>query len=344
MINGDTSVIIPCHNGEKHLAEAVESVRQQTFAVREIIIVDDGSDIPVSAPSNWDGPPLRIVRTPNRRAGAARNTGLAHTTAEFVAFLDADDLWHPRKVEAQTNSLTANPKAVASYTRCENKPGFFGFGPYPPLDVSDDEFLLVLWYNLFFPPSAVAVRADVLRALGGFREDLGNGEDIELWLRLLTRGSFVQVPEPLTGYRQHGQQFTKNIAKKIFGSKEARRAMIDQHGEMLVRAGLARERLWDSYRNDILLVYFRRDLAAARRLLWDYWHEHPRDWKLLKYALISLLPGWLVSFFRSGIPERVQTPCLSSAFADDPRWAIAWQRIQQVLAHQGVVDNKKIVK
>ena len=326
----DTSVVIPCYNVDAYLGEALESVRAQTRPVREVVLIDDGSRVPLAPPRDWSGPPIKLVRTPNRGLPAARNLGVAHCTGELVAFLDADDLWHPTKVEAQTRALAANPKAVASYTRCEEKPGFFGFGPYPPLDVSDDEFLLVLWYNLFFPPSAVAVRRDVLNEVGGFREDLGNGEDIELWLRLLRRGPFVQIPEPLTGYRQHAQQFTKNTAKKMFGGKQARAAMIAQHAERLVAAGLPREKLWDAYRNDILLVYFRREFGAARRLLFDYWRDHKRDLRILAYALATLLPSGLVSRLRGRTPPAPK-PATDDA-GQSPGWDVALRRVRHALA------------
>ena len=180
--------------------------------------------LPIKKPADWDGPALKLIRTENRGLPAARNLGVALAAGALIAaFLDADDVWLPGKIEAQTRALDARPEAVASYTRCEERPGFFGFGPYPPPDVSDDEFLLVLWYNLFFPPSAVAVRRDALLRVGGFRQDLGNGEDIELWLRLLEVGSFV----PGSGTRSActgntTSEFTRNLCKKMFGSKQIR--------------------------------------------------------------------------------------------------------------------------
>ena len=281
--------------------------RRQTLPVKEIVLIDDGSQIPIRVHEDWDGLPLRLIRTENRGLPAARNLAIAHCTGDLVAFLDADDVWLPGKVEAQTRALDARPDSVACYTRCEERPGFFGYGPYPPPNVSDDEFLLVLWYNLFFPPSAVAVRRDALHAVGGFREDFGNGEDIELWLRLLEVGSIVQVAEPLCLYRQHDQQFTKNLFKKMYGSKQSRAAMIAQHEDRLVRAGIPRGRLWDAYRNDILLVYYRRQFKAARRLLWDFWRDHPADLRILVYALFPSCPkGWSRT---CGAGSRRHPPC-----------------------------------
>ena len=218
-----TSVVIPCYNGEEYLSEVLESVRNQTVPVREIHLIDDGLRVPVRRPGGWSGPPLRITRTPNRGLAAARNLGCTQASGEFIAFLDADDAWAPRKVEEQEKALRSEPSAVACFTQCVQAPGFYGFGPYPPPEVSDDEFLLVLWYHSFFPPSAVMVRRDALAAVGNFREGMGNGEDIELWMRLLRRGRFAQVADPLCFYRQHAGQFTRNVYRKVMGGKQALR-------------------------------------------------------------------------------------------------------------------------
>jgi glycosyltransferase involved in cell wall biosynthesis len=97
-MTGRTSVIIPCFNIQVYLPEALESVCNQTRAVREIILVDDGSKEPVRPPSDWEGPPLRIIRTENRGPAAARNLGISLAAGTFIAFLDADDAWAPAKV------------------------------------------------------------------------------------------------------------------------------------------------------------------------------------------------------------------------------------------------------
>lgn len=324
----DTSVVIPCYNVRDFLDEALTSIARQTLPVREIVLVDDGSTPPLARPDPWDGPPLVMVRTPNRGLAAARNTGIQHCSGDLIAFLDADDMWSPDKVEKQTAAIENNPRVVASYTQCRGGKGFFPFGPYPPADVSDDEFMLVMWYNLFFPPSCVVVRRDALNTVGPFVEDLGNGEDIELWMRLLTVGSFAQIPEPLCHYRLHEQQFTKDISRKMFGSKRAREVMIGRHADRLVAAGLDRRHLWDSYRNDILLVYFRRDFRSARKLLWDYWRDHPSDLSMLKYAVLSLLPPGMIGAMAD--TERLPATGAQDA-ADAGAWNQAVSRIRHVL-------------
>jgi hypothetical protein len=73
----------------------------------------------------------------------------------------------------------------------------------------------------------------------------------------------------------------------------------------LSTAGLRRDRLWNAYRKDVLLTYYRRQFASARPLLWDYWLDHPGDWRILAYALISMLPVKIVTALRG----RVASPC-----------------------------------
>jgi glycosyltransferase involved in cell wall biosynthesis len=329
-----TSVVIPCYNGEEFLFQALESVRTQSAPVREIVLVDDGSTVPLRAPLGWSGPPLRIIRTPNRGLAAARNLGWSQASGEFVAFLDADDVWRPRKVEEQEKALREDSTAVACFTQCVEAPGYFGFGPYPPPDVSDDEFLLVFWYNAFFPPSAVMIRRDHLAAVGGFREGMGNGEDHELWMRLLQRGRFVQVAEPLCFYRQHQNQLTQDPVRKHLGGKEARAVMIGLHADRLIQAGLRRDKLWDAYRNDILLVFYRRQFPAARRLLWNYWRDHPLDLRVLCRALVAMLPAELVRRLRGGLSLPASATGEQNGSALDARalWSKATQRLRPVLA------------
>lgn len=293
-----TSVVIPCFKAQADLLQALESIARQTRPVREVIIVDDGSPTPMELPAKWTGPPLHLIRTPNGGIGAARNVGIRHATGSILAFLDADDSWHPNKVQRQEDAFDADPSAAASFTRCARGPGLFGFGPYPPLDVTEDEFLLVLWYGSFFPPSSVAVRRAALDRAGAFRERMGNGEDVELFVRLLSIGRFAQVPEELTYYRVHPQQFTADPIRKVLGFKDARLAMLELHADRLVRCGIPRHRLWDAYRNDVLLVYYRRDFSAARRLLWNYWKDHPADVRVLSYAILTMIPAGVVTRLR----------------------------------------------
>jgi glycosyltransferase involved in cell wall biosynthesis len=99
------SAIIPVFNGERYLAEAIESVLAQTSPASEIVVVDDGSTDGSRAVAERFGPPVRLVSATHAGAGAARNRGVAQSTGELLAFLDADDIWPSDKLERQLAAL-----------------------------------------------------------------------------------------------------------------------------------------------------------------------------------------------------------------------------------------------
>src|SRR5438034_9298591 len=103
------SVIIPTYNYARYLAAAIESALAQTYAPLEIIVVDDGSTDDTLRILGAYGNRLRVLRQANQGAGAARNAGIAAARGEYVAFLDSDDLWHPRKLELQLARFASDP-------------------------------------------------------------------------------------------------------------------------------------------------------------------------------------------------------------------------------------------
>lgn len=292
--SGRTSVVIPCYRDDRFLPQTLDSVARQTVAAREVIVIDDGSPTPLLPPTDWSGPTLRWIRTENRGLGAARNAGIRAAEGEFVAFCDADDWWQPAKLELQQARLDATSHAVACYTWCVEADGYFPFGPYPDADLGRDALAAMLWEGQFFPPSSVLVRREVALQVGGFREGLVNGEDLDMWFRLFTIGEIVGVPERLCWYRVHPGQITSNVVRKILGAKECRREIIAKHADRLQRGGIAQSALWHAYRNEILCEYYRRNFRDARPMLWDYWKDHPDELRMLLYSLVACFPArWL---------------------------------------------------
>src|SRR5882757_4082321 len=105
------SVIMPAYNAEKYIAEAINSVKQQTYTAWELIVIDDGStDNTAAIIKKYAGTDNRIMYTyqANGGQGKARNNGLKKATGEYVAFLDADDLWIPEKLNTQVEIMHAN--------------------------------------------------------------------------------------------------------------------------------------------------------------------------------------------------------------------------------------------
>lgn len=201
------SVIIPTNRGGPYLKAAVHSVRAQSRAVTEIIIVDDGSPHPglASLASELD---VTYVRQPPLGISAARNTGVAHASGEWIAFLDDDDVWHPDRVAHQLDALAASPDAAASYTggwymNSDGEP--FGEG-WPAPDAPSERLLRG---DLPFPRiTTLLVRRSLYGEVGGCHSRFEPAEDNELMLRFLLRASLIPVDRPLVGYRRHESNVT----------------------------------------------------------------------------------------------------------------------------------------
>ena len=111
------SVVVPVFNGERTIAETIASALAQTFEDFELLLINDGStDHSSEIVRGFDDHRIQIHTFPNAGLSASRNRGIARSRGEFVVFLDADDLWEPRKLEAQVQALDNDPEAALVYT------------------------------------------------------------------------------------------------------------------------------------------------------------------------------------------------------------------------------------
>lgn len=205
------SVVVPAYNPGAYLREAIESLEQQTYSRWECIVVDDGS----TEDLKWvDSIDLRVrrVRQRNRGLPAARNTGIENANGSYVAFLDADDIWMPRKLQVQLDILRAGASFTATnFYRFSSDSRMDGWPP----DAADFQHLI---RGNSICVSSVIVERDLLRAAGGFDERLRSAEDWDLWLRLIRVGRLVGTEEVLTGYRVHAGQMSGRPARMWFWS------------------------------------------------------------------------------------------------------------------------------
>jgi GT2 family glycosyltransferase len=218
------SVVIPCYNGARFLRETLASVTRQTYPADEVIVVDDGSTDGSAAIAEAFGPPVCVVRQPNQGESAARNRGIALARGEWVALLDADDLWEPTKLARQGAALRfAPPDTVCVYTdyfkvldgarvACEQ----------PREWHAEPDARVRLLFDWSVIPSSVLLRRDVLAEVR-FPEAVRHGEDVLFFAHLRRHGSFLRVAEPLTGYRISPSQQTRSRGHTVgvFRSKAA---------------------------------------------------------------------------------------------------------------------------
>ena len=197
---GKISVIIPTHNRADILPRAIKSIQNQTRPVDEIIVVSDGStdntEEVVKALAEKDGRIRLIAYHPGHNGNYARNRGLEAATGEFIAFLDDDDEWLPRKTELQMELFEKEPDVglVYSSQNCIYTDSGITYQTQPMYrgDLSKRIFIR----GEMGTPSQVMVRKSVLDETGPFDLELGALQDYDLWIRccLVTKVDFVAEP------------------------------------------------------------------------------------------------------------------------------------------------------
>jgi glycosyltransferase involved in cell wall biosynthesis len=210
------SVVIPAFNHARFLAACVESALGQTLAAAEVIVVDDGSTDETQSVLERFGSRVRVLRQPNRGVSAARNAGAAASRGELIAFLDADDEWLPRKLEAQAARLQAEPDL--GLVHC----GIVEIGPDgEELGVRLDglegrvaqEMMLFRRGVILGGGSAAVVPRAVLEETGGFDESLSTSADWDLHHRIARRRAVGFVREALVRYRIHGGNMHADVSR-----------------------------------------------------------------------------------------------------------------------------------
>ena len=208
------SVIIPTYDRADILPRAVDSVLGQTFEDLELVVVDDASmDETPHVLAEYDDDRLHYVRhSENQGGSAARNTGLEHATGEYVAFLDSDDAWRPRKLDRQVAELdrrdddwvavycdaefvTDDPHPIrTAATRLLDQVG----GPNPPSEGGEELVRYVLADELHTSAgSTLLARRETVEAIDGFDESFDRFQDPEFLIRLLRQGQLAYVDDTL---------------------------------------------------------------------------------------------------------------------------------------------------
>ncbi len=209
------SVIIPVYNGEETIKETIYSALNQTFTNLELIVVNDGSkDSTLSVISSIKDSRLKVFSFRNAGVAISRNRGIRQVNGEFIAFLDADDLWTSDKLEAQLEALQLNPKAAVAYSWVDYINEFGDFlhnGNH--ITINGNAYKHMLVENVLENGSNPLIRREALTQLGGFNQSLTPAEDWDMWLRLAACYDFVTVPHPQILYRTLSSSGSTNVLK-----------------------------------------------------------------------------------------------------------------------------------
>ena len=210
------TIVIPTYNALAFLPETLASVYQQTYQDFEVIVVDDGS---ADGSLDWlkaqNFARLRALSQENQGVSVARNRGVREARGEFIAFLDADDLWEPEKLEKQLAVFAAKPDTglVHTGTRILEADGSLGatFG----VSAEGDTLTRVIRSNPIRCGSTPLVKKACFEEVGLFDSSLLRSEDWEMWVRVAAKYPFGVVDEPLVRYRQHASNKSKDYKKLL---------------------------------------------------------------------------------------------------------------------------------
>ncbi|MBD2184528.1 glycosyltransferase [Planktothrix sp. FACHB-1355] len=295
------SVIIPVYNGEKTIRETIESVLAQTFSDWELIIINDGStDSTLEVIANIKDNRLKVFSYPNAKQAASRNRGLSIAHGEFIAFLDADDVWMPDKLELQLKALQTNTQAAIAYswTDCIDESGqFLRRGNH--INLTGNVYAQMLLTDFLEHGSNPLIRRDALNQVGSFDESLPPAEDWDMWLRLAARYQFVAVPSVQVLYRISANSASSNLGKMEVACLQVIERAFSQAPESLQH--LKKHSIANTYKyltfKALEGFVERRRVLEAGRFLW-YTVKNDRAILfsriilkvLLKIAVILLLP------------------------------------------------------
>lgn len=314
----NVSVIIPAYNAERHLEQALASCLRQSDPPHEIVVADDGSTDRTFAIAQKFSPQVKAIRLErNMGVSEARNRAIAASTGDWLAFLDADDWFLPRKLERQRQCILENPQAVLVYTkyRVFSLDGVERDG----LWALPDELSWRLRYQCVIHLSSAMLRRDAFEACGGFDPVLRNAQDWDLWLRVAARytpGAFAGVPEHLVVYRRVAGSLS--LKPSAIRHLKVRSAIIDQrslYGVAGLKKFFLRRRIHAFHTFDTAVAAREQgcseDLASIRKslLLWPF---PGRMLPLLRYktAVVMLMQhlGWRSNPFRPDTRSRDGAP------------------------------------
>ncbi len=209
------SVIIPTYNRRELLKRAIQSVLNQTFSKYSLTIIDDGStDQTDKILKEFKGNKIHYFRQEHKGVSAARNLGIKEARGEFIAFLDSDDAWHPKKLEVQLEFFRKHPEAMIAQTEEEWIRDGRPLKPQKKHKQHSGNIYRECLPLCIVSPSAVMMRREIFETVGPFDERLPACEDYDMWLRIAARYPIYLIEGKLTiKYGGHPDQLSRTVGQ-----------------------------------------------------------------------------------------------------------------------------------
>lgn len=299
------SVIIPVRNGKDYIHEALRSVLEQSFTDLEIVLVDDGSDdFDYESLGSLDAR-IKVVRLGGRGVSFARNNGMTVARGEFLAFLDADDVWCPGKLAAQVRYFDLHPEVGMVFGRYRRWYADAA-GKFPDASTLTVDCALLqtiepersgwlyarLLEGLLVGMNTAVVRRIVYEQIGGFRDDMRLGEDHDFWIRTSRVAEMHSLDGIVALYRIHSDSATQkrlpaeNVHTTLLKMAKARWGLGGPATSGLSASAYHR-RMAALHFSHGYVHYWRGDARIARGEFWRSMTMGHRWIRALTYVLLS---------------------------------------------------------
>lgn len=234
------SAVIASHNDAKYLTKSVKSILWQEYEPLECIVVDDGStDETTELVKSWRvNSQLRYIRIEHKGLSVARNIGIDEAKGEFVAFLDADDRWHPSKTSNQVNFMLSNPTIdfcwcnVVLEGESDGKRTIVN-GTLENIDLA--KYILINGLSRAQSPSTWMVKRPLLKEMKGFSEEIYYGSDREFFFRLACNAKGANINDVLVTRLIRTNSMSQNVYGKVRLGQEVVKKMLHYKPELYSR-------------------------------------------------------------------------------------------------------------
>lgn len=294
------SAIVPAFNAERYVGEAIDSILAQSYPNIEILVVDNASTDNTAAIIKRYGERVTYLHQAKKGPAAARNQGLMQSRGDFIAFLDADDLWLPEKTERQIRYLVDHPEVGVCYSHyefidSESRPHPFKARPQM---LNGWAFEALLKLQLHVGIGTTMIRRSCIDDVGMLDENLITAEDTNFFIRLAKNYQFGYLRGPVARYRIHQDSLTKTdgVRRGTFKSLDY---LVDRYSELHPsRSSLMAEAYAVRHLARGKRGFYRGDYADARQHARKAIKYKPSLGSAWFYLALSSLPPALVNLFR----------------------------------------------
>lgn len=281
------SVIIPAYQSGNYLEATLSSVFSQSFKDFEVIVVDDGSTDHTHAILDRFQGEIVIIRQKNQGPSAARNNAVKVSKGEYLAFVDADDLWLPEKLAKQMVLLERDPAIDLVFSDCylfseKGECKRTSFQISPPFQGFVFERLFA---GNFITMLTVVIRKDCYLRSGGLDTELKFGEDYDLWLRISRDARFAYVNEPLAKYRIHPNQLSSQDDRMVLGLIKIKERILSE-SNCSISPSVLEQGYYSLYLKYAKILLSRGEVHHAKTYLLNYQRQSRIT---VKWAILFLL-------------------------------------------------------